>query len=427
MQTLIYSAAANDDRYRFRLGLAQALFLLSVVFAPLQLKLVASLTVYDVMVMIIAVLTIASGQRALEFPPAQLLAAAFVFVLFALLSAFRATYPLEALTQTLQFAFIFFIQLPVVLTVVKSPSMLRWSLLLLVLGTVLVTGWAMIFQEEGFHHRLRSAISENSNRLGYPTAYMMPFVLCLLIDYWRRRRILIVIFNLFVLYTMLWALSASGSRSAAVGTLIALMIFITFRHGINFKSVFRAFYTVTAIGVLGYLFYQSEYSGVLRERIQRTLMADDTLIGDRVRLAQAGWRSFLDSPLVGVGLDNFRHVATRFDVPSVTEQTPHNLWLQFLAQIGLIGTLGFLVVIAVWFLWLFWAQRVSNNQPQRDVLWAFIASMTSLMMIFMFIPIMIDRLYWLIYGLGLAAVFSSRVTPIMTMPEIPAQARFFPE
>jgi O-antigen ligase len=177
------------------------------------------------------------------------------------------------------------------------------------------------------------------------------------------------------------------------------------------------------VGVLGYLFYQSSYSGILRERIDRTLQSDDSLISDRVRLAKAGWQAFQESPLLGVGLDNFQYVAKTFDVPMVTAQAPHNLWLQFLAQVGLIGTLSFLVVIVCWFLWLLWAQRVSRSQARRDVLWAFIASMTALMAIFMFVPVMIDRLYWFIYGLGLATVLSVRNGPIIRIADAPAGSR----
>ncbi len=419
MPTLVNSASLVSDWYRSRLGVVQLLFLVSVVLAPLELRLVASFTVYDLLTMVIAVLVISSEPRALKFPPVEFLIAVYIFLLFTLLSAFRAPYPWEALTQTLQFFFIFFIQLPVILTVVKSPSLLRWSLLLLLVGTLIVTVWAMIYQQEGFHHRLRTFSSENPNRLGYPTAYMLPFLLFFLFDYWRRRRFLTVLFILSVLYAMIWALTASGSRSATAGTLVALMVFLTFRHGfgIHLKILFRAFLIAIVIGGISYLFYQSNYfPSILHERIERTFMHEDSLIQDRMRLAKAGWHAFLESPLLGVGLDNFRYVATRYNVPMVTDQVPHNLWLQFMAHIGLIGALAFLMLIIFWLLRVFWAQRLANNQSHRELLWAFIASMGAIMIIFMFVPLMIHRHYWLIYGLGLAAVFHPKEMLAPTMP-----------
>lgn len=427
MLALVNSSSLTVEHNPVRFNLQQSLFLISVVLAPLELKLAGSFTVYDVLIIAIGLLIMSSGARELKFPPLEFIAATYIFLLFALLSAFRAPHPLEALTQTLQFVFIFFLQIPVILTVVRSPSVLRWSLLLFFLGSLIMTGWSMVYQEEGFHHRIRTFASENSNRLGYPTAYLLPFLLCLLFDGWRRKRFLIIAFMLFVLYTMLWALTASGSRSAAAGTLVALLIFLIFRHGfhVNLKFLFRTLFTLLMIGIMGYLFYRSDYfPGILRERIEKTLMLEDSLIGDRTRLAIAGWRAFIDSPWVGVGLDNFRYVATHYDVTLVTAQTPHNLWLQFLAQIGLIGTLAFLFLIGFWFLRLLQWQQISGDQSQRDILWAFIASMAALMTIFMFIPMMNHRHYWLIYGLGLAAVFSVRDIHIVNRPDIANRSKF---
>lgn len=407
-------------------NLAQSLFLISVVLAPLELKLAGSFTVYDVLVLMIGLLLMSTEAKGLKFPPLEFMAAIYVFLLFALLSAFRATYPSEALTQTLQFTFIFFVQIPVILTAVRSPSMLRWSLLLLLVGSLIMAGWSMYFQEEGFHHRIRTFASENSNRLGYPTSYLSPFLLCFLFDGWRRKRFLMIAFTLFALYILLWGLAASGSRSATVGTLAALLIFFIFRRGlqINLKLLLRAFFTITMIAVIGYLFYWSDFfPGILRERIDKTLMLQESLVSDRTRLALAGWRGFMESPWLGVGFDNFRHVATHFNVPMVSNQTPHNLWLQFLAQIGIFGTVAFMFMIGLWFLRLLQCQRISGDPAQRNILWALIASMCAIMTIFMFIPIMIHRHYWLIYGLGLAAVFSVKNIQLIAVPNSSEQSK----
>jgi O-antigen ligase len=407
----------NFDSPQIRLNVIRSLFFMSVVSAPLELKLAGSFTVYDVLTMIIAMLVVSSGSTKLQLPTGGFLMAMYCFILFTLFSAFRATYPLEALTQTLQFVFIFLVQIPVIISVVKSPAMVRWSLIFLLLGTAMVTGWAMIFQEEGFHHRLRSFSSDNSNRLGYPSAYMLPFLLYLLIESCRKRQVFAILMFLLSLYSLVWALTASGSRSATVGTLVGLMTFLIFRKGfeVNIKFLLRIVIMLLLIGLCGYLLYQSDYfPGILRERIERTLNFDESLVADRTRLATAGWRAFVDSPLIGVGLDNFRYVSTHYNVPMVTEQVPHNLWIQFLAQIGLIGTLSFATLIGLWMGTLYRSQKLAINQPQRDMLWAFIASMTGLMTILMFIPLMIHRHYWLIYGLGLAAAFLPKELSVST-------------
>lgn len=427
MLAIANSSALTIEQNQAKFDLPQTLFLISVVLAPLELRLAGSYTVYDALIMLIGLLLILSGAKSLKFPPLEFLSAVYVFLLFALLSAFRATQPWEAFTQILEYIFIFFIQIPVILTIVKSSSTLRWSMLLFLAGSLIVTGISMYYQEEGFHHRIRTLASDNSNRLGYPTSYLAPFLVCFLFDGWRQRRLLLIAFMLFALYALLWGLTASGSRSATAGTLIAVLAFFIFRPGfqINLKFLLRVFFTLTMVAVMVYLFYWSDYfPGILRERIHRTLMMEESLISDRTRLAIAGLRGFMDSPWIGVGFDNFRYVATRFDVPMVTHQTPHNLWIQFLSQIGLIGTLAFLFLMGFWFLRMLQLQRTVNDQSHRDVLWALIASMCAIMTIYMFIPIMIHRHYWLIFGLGLAAVYSVRNTQIVNVQFVSERETF---
>jgi hypothetical protein len=49
--------------------------------------------------------------------------------------------------------------------------------------------------------------------------------------------------------------------------------------------------------------------------------------------------------------------------------------------------------------------------PDRELIWATAASMAGILTIFMFAPEMLDRHYWLIFALGLAAAAgSSRAT-----------------
>jgi O-antigen ligase len=416
MLTLANSATWQDDRERTGFSLVQSLFLLSALLAPLEIKLVANLTLYDVVTVIIGMLLLVSGSRSYKFPPEAMTMAAYVFLLFSLLSTFRATHPMEAVTQTMQFAFIFFVQFPVILNAVKSPSMLRASVVLYLIGTLILMLWAMMHQEtSSMHNRIRTFHSDNPNPLGYATAYMSPFVLHFVFEKWRQRRLLKMLIALSLLYPMLWALTASGSRAATVATVLALMIFLSFRNGfeISLKIPLRIASASVVIGVLGYFVYHSGYfPTVLWERIDRTLAFEESLIDDRKRLAIAAWRAFIDSPFVGVGLDNFRYVSTHYHVPMVTEQAPHNLWLQFMAQIGLFGTLGFLVIILYWFLCLFRAQQVCLDPSRREFLWAFITSFTTIMALFMFVPMMIQRQYWLLYGLGLVAAFYTLNQPM---------------
>jgi hypothetical protein len=70
------------------------------------------------------------------------------------------------------------------------------------------------------------------------------------------------------------------------------------------------------------------------------------------------------------------------------------------------------------------AQRVAQHPSRRAMIWAFIASMSAVLMIYLFIPIMIQRQYWLIFGLGLALAlrtWKERAQPGAAVPQTSTQ------
>jgi O-antigen ligase len=166
---------------------------------------------------------------------------------------------------------------------------------------------------------------------------------------------------------------------------------------------------IAALLVLGagwVLLQTNQFPETLRERIERTNQAEEraVLLEDRERLAVAGLRAFEESPFVGTGLDNFRHVAVRYE-PSASNQAPHNVWIQSLAQIGIVGTLAFFYMMAWWFVRVYrTAAQHGVRNPDGDLLWALFAAMASIMAILMTVPIMNQRHYWLLYGLGTAQI-----------------------
>ncbi len=385
------------------LHLASALYLAGALIAPVELLIVSSFTVHDLLICAVAVLLVASRRR-LEFLPRHFWPAIYFFFLFALLSTFRAPHPLESITQIMEFAFIFFVHLSVTLTLVKTPRMFQASVLLFLAGIMFGAVTAMAIGQVQGAGRTQIFYSNNPNRLGYPTAYSLPFILYMLTNLWRRSRLLALLVGAPVFYLMFWALTASGSRSATVGTLAALLVYLTFRGGlkVDLRSVFQLGLTAVAIGLLVYGMYRLElFPATLTTRIERSLAGEESLTYDRVNLAEAALLGIQESPFIGVGLDNFRYVARRY-VWQATDQLPHNMWLQFMANIGIVGTLGFFAVIAGWFVWMLRADRASTSRSQRELIWAFVASMLAVNTIYMFLPIMSQRQYWLLYGLGLA-------------------------
>jgi len=217
---------------RTPVGPADVLVVGGCVVAPLNLLLVRSLTVYDVLLGVAFVLLV--RDRRLRMPTRGYLTAAFVFLLAAALSSFRATYAAEALTQILQYAFIFLVQIPVVLSVVRTRGAAITSVALVCAGSVGAILLASLTYDTQGAGRVLVFYSENPNRLGYPAAYLAPLLLVLWQisrewqPVWRTATAVLLLGSG---YLSVWAVAASASRSSAVGTLAALVVFIVLRPG----------------------------------------------------------------------------------------------------------------------------------------------------------------------------------------------------
>lgn len=406
MSTRTAAAPTVSILGRPRLDLPELLFLLSAFVAPLNLLIVGAFSVYDLLVLATGFVLLTARRRIVALPPGVAVAA-YVFVLVATLSTFRAAHAVEALTQLLQFAFIFFVQLPVVLTMARSAPLLRWGLLLFGAGSLLVVAQAAAAGQLQGADRVLAFISENPNRLGYLSTYLLPFALYLLAALWQRGRLLLAaVLGLVLAYLLLWPLAASASRGATLGALLAVVTYFFLRPGLGARRrLLRLLIAALLVTSASWVVLNLDgFPQTLRERIERTLQPEEqaALVDDRARLASAGLRAFADSPLVGTGLDNFRHVSDQYD-PLLSSQAPHNVWIQSLAQVGLIGTAAFLFVLVWWFHRLYRACAATRpGDPDGDLVWAFVASMASIMTILMTIPVMNQRHYWLLFGLGAA-------------------------
>jgi len=392
-------------------SIADVLVVGGALVAPLNLLLVRSLTVYDLLLGLAYIALV--HERRLRMPPKGYLLAAYVILLAAALSAFRATHAVEALTQILQYAFIFFVQVPAVLSVVRTRRTAVVSLLLVCVGTIGATLHAYLAHDVQGAGRVVVFYSENPNRLGYPAAYLAPFLLFL----WHhsrtwspRGRLATRLFCLASAYLSVWAITASGSRSAALGTMAALIVYLVLRPGLSFRRIVlrAALLGGSVAAAISLLVVTGNLPTTLEERVERSMTSEDasTLVGDREHLANAAVRAFVEFPYLGTGLDNFRYVTPNYDLEA-TPQLPHNMWLQLMVQVGVFGTIAFGVLLLLWLRDLVRARRTAAA-TDGSLMWALVAAMSGVLTIFMFAPEMLDRHYWLFFALGLAVVAGVR-------------------
>ena len=388
-----------------RLDVIDKLFVLSAFVAGINLSLFQALTAYDVMIAVLAFM-IAAGPRRMQLPPPYVILASFVFVAAALLSLFRALYPIEAVTQMLQFAFVFWVQIPVVLTIVRSRRILHAAVIAFIAGSAVSMIVAAVLGEDGGANRLATYYTDNANALGFPVAFLTPFLLYYVVTNWRRHGpTFSLIATAGLAYLFLWILSASASRAAAAATITGILVFVMLRGGRVAWRRLPVRLVASALCLVGAgfaIFNTGVFSSRLEERVVATVNPTVGSVTDqRTSLNRGGLNAFAESPLVGVGLNNFRHVS-QFHDDAGTFHDPHNLWVQFLAQIGLFGTLAFLALVVTWFMTLYRAQARAVARTDLELCWAFIAAMAAILMFHMASPIMIQRHVWLVFALGLA-------------------------
>ncbi len=407
MSTVLGTAPAHAEPGTRRTALADRLVIGACLVAPLNLLIVRSFSVYDALVGVGFLLLAREGR--VRWPANRYLAMSYLFVLTALLSAFRALYATEALTQVLQYLFVFFVQVPAVLAVVRTRRRAVVCILLLCAGTLGAMLHAHLFPHTQGAGRSLVFYSDNPNRLGYPAVYVLPFALAVWglsrgTRPWLRAGARVAAAG--AVYLAMWAVFASGSRSSLVGCAVALLVFVVLRPDLSFAArLGRGTALVALVAVVGTALVSSgQLPSTLEERVNRSMASDHDdqagLVGDREHLARAGVLAFAESPYLGVGLDNFRYVTTNYDLDA-TPQLPHNLWLQLAVQVGVFGTAAMAALLLMWWVDMSRATR-RGPPPDRDLVWSTAAAMAGVLTIFLFAPEMLDRHYWLIFALGLA-------------------------
>lgn len=388
-----------------RLGLLEALFVFTAFLAPMNLKVFRAFTAYDLATAALGVLLVLSRRR-LRPIPGSFRFAAIVLVAAGLVSTFRSLYPAEALLQVVQYAFIFFVQLPVVLTLARTRTVVHAALLAFVVGYLALVMVVMLLPQEQRAGRVVPFFTENPNGLASPTTLLAPIALYLAINQWRRgSRLLAVLWGGGALYLMLWALTASASRGSTIATIVSLGLFVTLGdqsrlNGLVVRGVVTCL-VFLAIGTLA--FWTGIFSDTLKDRVAGTFTSveDQALAEERLALNRAGVRAFLSSPLVGTGFDNFRYVAQFYDDEAEMHE-PHNVSIQLLAQSGIAGAGAFVFMIVRWAMLLIRTRSSTTSRSGRGLMSAFIGGMAGILTVSLIAPLILHRYYWLLYALGVA-------------------------
>ncbi len=225
---------------------------------------------------------------------------------------------------------------------------------------------------------------------------------------------------------------ATLTRCVWLGTGLVLLFLITL--GLSPRQRWGVLIVSTCLGLVT---LSLSWHSVMAFKRDTHLSAAKTAESMRLRpmLAIVGWQMFLDHPLLGVGLGQYKehdqsYIAARtVDLPldRIRPYHQHNVILSLLCEAGLLGTIPFVVLLSCWtrIAWRFWQD--GNGDPTiRRLGPVFLAALISYLTSGMFqdvalIP-MTNLLLFFLAGLTVSAASSSS-TCAAPIPEASQQIR----
>lgn len=275
------------------------------------------------------------------------------------------------------------ILIPIVLAAIRRREHVQWFLAAFVVGAVVSTVLGVLHPvaSGGDYGRLAGTIGDaNEQAAVLVAAIPMAVALAETLRHRPGLRLLCWAAALLCLVGTLNTLSRGGLVALAV-TLLAAVVF-----GGRWRAIAAVLLLVVAIGSVGY------YVVVASPTSQHRVTMSDT--SGRTAIWTVAWRIAQAHPFTGVGADNFQTSAVHYvqapgnltylnfivDQPHVA----HNIYLEFLADLGIPGLVAFLGIVLAAFTAALRAarrfQRAGNTELEivaRALLLSIVAFMTA--------------------------------------------------
>lgn len=232
----------------------------------------------------------------------------------------------------------------------------------------------------------------------------------------HEQRTLVKLFCVIILGVLLLETLNTYSRGAylALGAVVVMVLFF-FEYRINPM--------ITISGLLLLMIAIPLIPSSYLERFS-TLMAlnpsnqysfyQDTSIRGRTSEMLTGLRMFESSPLLGVGVGNYKNNYQKYAQEigielRATEREPHSLYVQLLAESGILGFAAFIGAMIALFSGLARAKRSIKHLPDLKQNWApwissLQASLSAYLVTSFFLHGAYIRYFWILAGLAMTAI-----------------------
>jgi len=246
-----------------------------------------------------------------------------------------------------------------------------------------------------------------------PNAYaqVLVFVVPLALDrLWHERRLLLRIFAGTAMVFSCLTIFFTYSRGGFLALVFALSVLFVLRRPNFFPMLITFLLAFGLFMVLPDTYTSRILSLAQLSPTQTTQITDPAFVG-RTSENIAAWHMFLDHPIFGVGLGNYKLNYQDYSRPlgleyRLEQRTPASLYLEILSEQGIVGIIAFLVLLGLIFRILTTARinfRTSGNLDSSFLVAAIIAGFSGYMFSAIFKNSAYSNVFWMLIGIALAS------------------------
>ena len=377
----------------------------------------------------IAVLGLWGVQKLLKREPLKaLIANRFVVITLALfslalISALWADFPGDVYAPLLRLVRMFLLSL-LVIDLVNTWNRAVWFVRVLVISGIVAATLTIIQFLTGqvsTTGRAGASIAGGINNTAAVLVVLIPFSLYIIRSHTNRAWRMV---GFTYLILAIFAVTVTISRTAFLLILLAAIIefWETMRKRagvlwIVFAVIIALFLIINLTPTEAITARLQTISPTLANIISPSDLEEATpgTISARGFIYRVGLNIFLEHPIIGVGLENFRrhYLVYQFEVPDMDKlvtylRSPHSVYLAFLVDLGIIGLSIFLALI--YYIYRTLAKTHNNiessNDPDKSkklMLFKAITISTILLLLYGFAStVQYEKLLWVIFGLCIA-------------------------
>ena len=234
----------------------------------------------------------------------------------------------KSIFDMLEYAIIFCI----VVSVSSRTRSVQWALTIMVIVCAICAITALI-QSITFNERLVLGNTGNSNDLGIKMVYASA---CALLSKYRKRKSLLITISLLLLFA--YVILKTGSRKSLIMIIVVFCLWIVLCVPSLLKAEYKRSVLIVTPFVLGLIIAACFlFVPAFRDsRVYVRLLYLEEGVDDRLSLYKEAWGMFVDHPIFGVGINNFRNYSS-------TGLYSHSLFAETLSCTGIVGSILFLL------------------------------------------------------------------------------------